>query len=173
MPIEVMKPHEFDAVYRLLEQSFPLDEYRPYDEQKALLNEPRYTIYVLYDEAGAVQAFIALWRFDTFSYIEHFAVDARFRNHGVGAAMLRELVTRLPTPACLEAEPPETDLACRRLRFYERNGFFVNPYPYIQPSISKGRKPVPLVMLTTGGTVDQAAFEAIKDTLYREVYHCR
>lgn len=173
MSIDIMKPHEFDAVYRLLEQSFPLDEYRPYDEQKALLNEPRYTVYVLHDEGGTVQAFIALWQFETISYIEHFAVDARYRNRGVGAAMLGELVARLPTPACLEAEPPEDDLACRRLRFYERNGFFVNPYPYMQPSISKGRKPLPLVMLTTGGTVDQATFESIKDTLYREVYHCR
>lgn len=77
--IQKMKQEDFNSVYELMEQSFPLDEYRTYEEQKALLEDSRYGIYLLPDTGKRnVKAFIALWTFDGFAFIEHFAVNPAY-----------------------------------------------------------------------------------------------
>ncbi len=160
-------PHcEFDRFYALLEASFPIDEYRPYDAQKALLTHPAYEILTNYDHT----AMLTLWRFPHFVYAEHFVVAPGGRNQGTGTKMLQRLLSDLEVPLILEAELPETDMAIRRLGFYQRNGFFVNSYPYEQPAYGPGRSPVPLRLLSTA-PLSPSDFERIKATLYREVYH--
>lgn len=161
-----MKSSEFDAVFSLLRSSFPPDERRPEQAQRALLAHPKYTMYVT-DDLSAV---ITLWQFSDFSFIEHFAVDPRHRNHGLGAAVLQSLLSSLSSPVVLEAELPETELAVRRLAFYQRNGFHINPYEYIQPPYSSDRSAVPLLILSTGNPLTQSQFELIRKTLYKEVY---
>ena len=158
---------DFPRLYPLLESGFPLDEYRPYKDQRELLNHPNYSAYV----NEALTALITVWQFEDFAFIEHFVVDAACRNQGLGSKMLQWVVHMLSCPVCLEAEPPTTELAQRRLAFYKRNGFFVNEYPYEQPPYCADRCPVPLLILTTGGTVSEEQFAAIRDILYKEVYH--
>ena len=46
MLIEVLRKTDFDLVYTLMEKSFPEDERRTYNEQKELLSNPVYKIYV-------------------------------------------------------------------------------------------------------------------------------
>lgn len=170
MELERMCPQEFAQVYSLLEASFPTEEIRTYEEQRALLDDPRYGIWVLHRADGGILGLMAVWEFPEFAFIEHFAVDPAARNGGVGSAMLRTMTARLHTDICLEAEPPETELASRRIGFYRRGGFFANLYPYMQPSISGGRKPIPLVLMTAGRPISRAEFEDIRGVLYREVY---
>lgn len=154
----------FPEIYRIMQASFSDDEYRPYDEQLALFEEPEYRIY--YMSAG----FLAVWEFESFIYIEHFAVDPALRNSGTGSAMLQELVKQYQKPICLEVELPEDELTRRRIGFYERNGFVFNEYPYIQPPISKGKSPVPLRIMTYGSAITQDTFEEMKRVLYQRVY---
>ena len=156
----------FPEIYRIMQASFSDDEYRPYDEQLALFEEPEYRIY--YMPAG----FLAVWEFESFIYIEHFAVDPALRNSGTGSAMLQELVKQYQKPICLEVELPEDELTRRRIGFYERNGFVFNEYPYIQPPISKGKSPVPLRIMTYGSAITQDTFEEMKRVLYQRVYQC-
>ena len=155
---------DFPEIYRIMQASFSDDEYRPYDEQLALFEEPEYRIY--YMPAG----FLAVWEFESFIYIEHFAVDPALRNSGTGSAMLQELVRKYQKQICLEVELPEDELTRRRIGFYERNGFVFNEYPYIQPPISKGKSPVPLRIMTYGEAITRETFEAMKNVLYRSVY---
>ena len=155
---------DFPEIYRIMQASFSDDEYRPYDEQLALFEEPEYRIY--YMPAG----FLAVWEFESFIYIEHFAVDPALRNSGTGSAMLKELVKQYQKPICLEVELPEDELTRRRIGFYKRNGFVFNEYPYIQPPISKGKSPVPLRIMTYGEAITRETFEAMKNVLYRSVY---
>ena len=65
----------------------------------------------------------------------------------------------------------EEGIEKRRISFYERNGFCYNPYPYTQPSIAPGRKPIPLRIMTYQRTVTEAEYQKIKNLLYRRVYH--
>lgn len=169
--LEKLRNEEFDRVYRIMEASFPEDERRPFDEQRALLEDPAYRLYVCKAPGSeAVAAFVAVWEFEPVVFLEHFAVAPRCRNGGLGARMLKELVTQADKTVCLEVELPETELAARRIGFYERNGFFLNPYPYLQPPISKGRSAVPLQIMTSGGPVGEEEFQRIKALLYRRVY---
>ena len=167
------KAEEFDQIFSLLETSFPVDEYRPYEKQKALLENKSYSIKVVADpESGLLKAFISLWKFPGLVFVEHFAVDPGSRNQGLGARMTAEIMDSSSEIVCLEAELPETEFARRRIGFYERSGFYANEFRYIQPSYSPGRKPVPLVFLTSGGPVTFEAFSKMRDTIYREVYGC-
>ena len=157
---------DFPEIYRIMQASFSDDEYRPYDEQLALFEEPEYRIY--YMPAG----FLAVWEFESFIYIEHFAVDPALRNSGTGSAMLQELVKQYQKPICMEGELPEDELNRRRIGFYERNGFVFNEYPYIQPPISKGKSPVPLRIMTYRSEITRQEFQKMKEILYRRVYKC-
>lgn len=168
--LEKLKIENFDKIYHLMEKSFPSDEYRTYEEQKALLNNPVYTIYVLYDKSQDIEAFIAVWEFDKFVFIEHFVVNSQYRNAGIGAKILNEMLELHDKTVCLEVEPPETEMARRRIGFYKRNNFFLNEYPYMQPSICQGKNAIPLFIMTSGKKVEEDIFEQIKGTLYTRVY---
>ena len=167
--IEKLEKRDFDKVFALLEDSFPPDEYRTYEEHKAQLDNKCYTIYALHDGAR-LKAFISVWEFETFAYVEHFAVHPEYRSGGLGAKMLGELVARIGKTVCLEVEPPETETARKRIGFYERNGFYLNDYPYIQPPMSEGKNELPLLIMTSGGKVDKKTFDMMKTTLYEKVY---
>lgn len=187
-----MRRDEFDAIYVLMELSFPEDEFRPYEEQKALLENPLYTVYVEAGEDNSVfseekpddaihvgqkvgqekiLAFLTVYNFPGFTFAEHFAVSPAARNQGLGSKMLTALKKQLPRRICLEVELPLTEQAGKRIGFYERNGFSLNDYPYVQPPISRGRKPVPLRLMTTGGPLEEEEFQRIQKVLMREVYH--
>ena len=130
--LKILEPENFDAVYSLMEESFPPDEHRPYKAQKALLSNPLYRIYVL-EKGEEIAAFMATWNLSDFLFLEHFAVKPAHRNQGLGGELLAELSKIEGKRICLEAEPPETPLAERRIGFYLRCGFSQNTYPYHQP----------------------------------------
>lgn len=176
---------DFPEIYRIMQASFSDDEYRPYDEQLALFEKPEYRIYYMSaiemervsnhstgNSTMHAAGFLAVWEFESFTYIEHFAVDPVLRNSGTGSAMLQELVRKYQKQICLEVELPEDELTRRRIGFYERNGFVFNEYPYIQPPISKGKSPVPLRIMTYGSAITQDTFEEMKRVLYQRVYKC-
>lgn len=169
--LQKLKPEDFDKVFQIMELSFPEDEHRTYEEQKELLNNSLYQIYILPDESGEnIKAFVAVWEFDEMVYIEHLAVNPEFRNGGLGAMILQELISRSEKQICLEVEPPKETMAIRRIGFYERNGFFLNEYDYMQPAISKGRKPIPLLIMTSGRKISKEEFDRIRTVLYTKVY---
>ena len=85
--------------------------------------------------------------------------------------MLSLLLTTALLSSCQTVEPPEGELTRRRIAFYERNGFCLNPYPYAQPSIAEGRAPVPLMIMTYGHQISEEEFIKTRDLLYKEVYH--
>ncbi len=168
--IKKVEKNDFDLVYDIMEKSFPSDEIRPYNEQKELFDKARYCVYAEYESDAHIEGFIAVWEFDDFVFIEHFAVSPENRNGGLGAKILNELTHMTDKRACLEVEPPKSKIQIRRISFYERNGFYLNDYEYFQPPISKGKNIVPLMIMTHGGKVDENEFQNIRNVLYKEVY---
>ena len=169
---QLLDVQEFDQMYEIMEQSFPDDEYRGYKGQKSLFENPEYRVYVhKNDDTGKIDGFLAAWEFEELLFLEHFAVSGKVRNAGIGGRMLREVLSQVNKLVCLEVELPQGELEKRRIGFYERNGFFFNEYPYMQPSIAKGRNPIPLRIMTYLKPVSQKEHEEIKKLLYRKVYH--
>ncbi len=170
--IQRLNHSQFDHIYEIMENSFPIDEHRPYTEQKQLIAKPEYEIYTLNnDDTSGIIGFIATWEFENILFVEHLAVDPEYRNGGFGAKILKEIQKIKKKRICLEVEPPKDELTRRRINFYERNGFFLNEYPYTQPALSAGQEEVPLLIMTTEGKVSETEFEAIKELLYEKVYH--
>ena len=161
--------NDFNALFVLMEKSFPVDEYRTRDRQEALFSDPAYAVYGL-KNGVALKAFVSTWQFDDFVFIEHFAVNPLYRNNGLGGKILNDLVKKLKKQVCLEVELPTTVMARRRIGFYERNGFFLNLYPYEQPPLARGKKALPLHIMTSGGLADEKRFRRIKSALYKKVY---
>ena len=168
--LKLLTREAFPMVYDIMEQSFPKEEYRTFDGQRALTERANYRLYGEMDPTGQLRGFMAVWEVEGYCFLEHFAVSPTERNCGLGAAMLRELKALYHEPICLEVELPESELTRRRVAFYERNGFYLNPYPYEQPSLGEGRAPVPLQLMTTGSTLTREAFGTLKRILYTEVY---
>lgn len=164
--IEKLDIKEFDAVFSIMEQSFPKEEYRPYGLQKALLDDPAYTIYVAKAE-NRIAGFVAVWKLDSWLFLEHLAVAPERRNDGIGSKLLAFFAAER---SCLEVEPPKTELSCRRIGFYQRNGYHFNDYPYVQPSLAPGRNAVPLYIMTSGSAITPEEFAKLKELLYSRVY---
>ena len=166
-----LEKNDFENVYSIMEDSFCTDEFRPYLEQYELLEKTNYKIYVLKDYCTkSVKAFIALWQFKDFCFIEHFAVDRKYRGEGIGSMIIKEITKMRKCPICLEVEPPKTDVAKKRIEFYEQNGFCLNNYSYIQPPISENRKAIPLLIMTSSAKISEETFEYYKSVLYEKVY---
>lgn len=168
--MKVAKPTEFDSIFKIMKSAFPRNEYRSYACQKTLFDSQDYIAYVC-EKDGEICAFISVWQFDSFAYIEHFAVLEKYRNCGLGKQMLDELKEMSGKRLCLEVELPINDNAKRRIAFYERNGFYYNDYPYEQPPFSKDRDAVPLRIMCTKAPLTKQEFENIKNQLYKRVYN--
>ncbi len=164
--------NEFDKVYEILEQSFPLNERRTYQGQKQLLNKDYYKIYAL-KEKEEIKAFIAVYELQSFIFIEHFAVNERYRNQGLGSLILSELNSIYDKPFILEVEKPEIELAKRRIEFYKRNGFFYNDYHYIQPSLNDTSSPIELKIMSTKTNLKENEFFEVAKRIYNMVYNVK
>ena len=167
MRLERLGGSAFEEVWEIMRDSFPVDERRDYVGQERLLQESHYRLYG-WRQGGRLAAFIAVWEFTDFSFVEHFAVEQHHRNGGIGAKLLGELPGE--KPVILEVEPPVDDLPRRRIDFYARNGFAVNGYDYIQPAMSTEGKAIPLKIMSRPRALTPQEFEHVRNTLYRYVY---
>lgn len=168
--IEVTDISSFDDIYKIMASSFPESERRSEAGQRALFADGRYKAAVKRGGDGEIVAFVAYWQLDGVTFLEHFAVDGSLRGGGLGGAFLDELIAGLDLPIVLEVEPPETHIAARRIAFYERHGFIVNDYPYLQPPLGEGRAALPLKVMSYGAALTEAQFERARASIYAAVY---
>ena len=166
--MELLKLNEadFDDFYSEIEKSFIKDERRDYADALRLFKDGKYDILSLMHNGKRV-GFISLWNLPTFTFAEHFVIREKYRNLGLGAMALSE-IQRVYKKIVLEAEPPTTDIAKRRLAFYKRNGFFENAGDYMQPPYRKGSQGVKLVIMSCPAPLESFddTVSAIKNTVY-------
>ena len=74
-------------------------------------------------------------------------------------------------PFVLEVELPDTDIARRRIAFYERIGFVLCEKHYLQPPYNEGFPAVPLRLMEYGGQLTKTDFDQVAHTLHRVVYN--
>lgn len=168
--MELAKKEDFSAIFSLMKRSFPLEEFREMAAQERLLQHPAYRIYVVRDGAQKIKSFLAAWEFDTFRFVEHLAVDPSIRGGGLGGKMIEEYLERDKRPVFLEVEPPKTEIARRRIGFYQRHGIRLNQFAYWQQPLREGDVPMPLLVMSWPEPVSAQEFEPFKKIIYREVY---
>ncbi|WP_310551492.1 GNAT family N-acetyltransferase [Paenibacillus glufosinatiresistens] len=161
----------FDQVYELMELSFPPSEFRTRRDQAALLDDPRYRLLPVRHEDGALAGFMAVWELETFRFVEHLAVHPRLRGQRIGERLLTGYIGEAGGgPVVLEVEPPEGEWPERRVRFYERLGFVLNSYPYVQPPLREGQAPLPLMLMSYSAPLAEPDYLRFRDSVYRHVY---
>lgn len=160
----------FDEVYAIMDQAFPDVEMRTYEEQKRLLKDPSYTIYIEEDETAQICAFLGVWELEDIIFIEHLAVASTMRGSGIGRVFLQSFLQAMKKPMVLEVEHPESDIAKRRIGFYQRLGFHLHEQFYLQPPLRSDAPYYPLYLMSYPASLDEAGFCYIRDALYQQVY---
>lgn len=164
--------HEhYPFMEELMKAAFPLQERRNADLQRAYTDhQPRFHNNVLLDN-GTPIGLLTFWDFDTFLYIEHFAISSEKRNKGYGHQALATLKAIRKGMIVLEVEEPIDDITRRRVGFYQRQGFILQNYPYEQPPYRDGDEWFPMkIMSFQAEDFTEDTFLKVKSTIYQEVY---
>lgn len=162
---------EFEAVFEIMDSSFPDTEMRPYEKARDLFfNNKYYAVHGLKNESGKVIAFINVWDLGDFIFFENFAVDPSSRNHGVGGTLLEQVLALYNKDAVLEVEPPKDELTKRRVGFYQRHGFIYNEFPYLMPPLRERDDFLPLQIMSYKRSFTEESFSEYKDKIYKIVY---
>ncbi len=166
----ILEKSRFDEMYKIMEESFPPDERRTYIGQKSAMDEENYCVYT-YEDSGKIVAFFTVWFLEGFVFAEHFAVDKKYRNHGIGTKLIKKVLDSLSLPLLLEIElENSSETAKRRADLYRRLGFNINQYEYEQPSYGQGKSTIPMHIVSYPQGLTKTEFLEYKKIIYREIY---
>ncbi len=140
---------DYIRVESLYLSAFPADERRdPTDFARLLRQESIFRGLIVRDASGFV-GFITYWDFPAYRYVEHFAISSACRGRGYGGRVIEYLKQSTDLPLLLEVEPPTTEQAVRRIRFYASHGFSLYDFYYVQPSYHPGGQGPELRLMAT------------------------
>lgn len=148
----------YKSFHDLYGVSFPIFEQRSVAQQADAFQSERYKL-LAFTEGDTFLGFISYWEFDTYRYVEHFAVSAELRGKGHGSTMLREFQRSTDKVILLEIDPITDSVSEARLRFYKRCGFHENPYPHRHPAYRSEYQPHPLIVLTSKRAMSKEEYQ--------------
>lgn len=166
--LDLIKPRQgdIDFISRIYLSSFPPEEQRPWENVVKPAVEGCPDLKAIYHDGKAI-GLLTTWEFETFIYVEHFAIDPSTRGGGIGSRVIGQLVGTSAKPVVLEVEPSgSTADAARRISFYERHGFKIVDREYVQPGYTSELPEVPLWLMATS-SIDTAE---VTRRLHAEVY---
>jgi len=168
--VDIGHKAELEFVERIYIESFPPNERRPVLEFNRLIEEDdSFSVYVLLNGEERV-GFLTYWTFDTFIYAEHFAIAPEHRSGGYGREVMEAFIADTKLPIILEVEMPDTEMAQRRIGFYERVGFKLWNITYEQPPYEEEFDPIPMKLMTFRNIDMEKEFDSIKKLIYTKVY---
>ena len=159
--------HLFDRAFALYESSFPREERRDETEQNRVLLKDDYHVDFIMD-GDEFLGVMLYWETESFIYLEHFTTRAEIRNRGIGAAALDLLKSKGKT-ILLEIDPPEDEIAIRRLEFYKRNGFLMTPHYHIQAKYHLGDEDLMLKILSYPHIISPELYREFQEYMTREI----
>lgn len=161
----------YNYMEQLLISAFPVDEYRDLDELRTYI-DTRFEFYCnIILEGTSLIGFVSYWDLGNFYYIEHFAIDPNLRNGGHGRKLLDYLSDLLQKPIVLEVELPTEEMAQRRIKFYQRQGYTLWDKEYIQPPYKADSKALSMYLMVRGDLNPETDFDDVKTVLHRMVYN--
>jgi len=157
----------YNQAINLYKNSFPLEERRDDTEQERVLKKQAYHFDLIMDNGGFLGVML-YWEHDNFIFLEHFTTLPEVRGNGYGEKALTLLKARNKT-IILEIEPPVDELSTRRFRFYNRNGFLINPYYHIQAKYHLGDEDLELKILTYPNVLTEQEYNGFYEYMTREI----
>ena len=160
---------EFDAYYKLLEGDFCVAERKDYKNESRALDNPMFSPSYIYHNDEVV-GYICLWSFNDFLFVEHFAILEEKRNQHIGTGFLSEFLSDVSDMVILEVERPVDEIARNRIAFYEKVGFTVNPYDYIQPSYHPDNEEIPMYICSYNRDISPEEYLRFTAQIKNDVY---
>lgn len=158
----------WNRLMTLYKESFPLEERRDMHQLEQMLAAVPEMFFNAVEEDGLLCGLASYWDLGDFYYMEHLAVFPEMRNRKIGQQILAYWQQHLHKPQLLEVEPAVEEMACRRIGFYERNGYAVLYKDYVQPSYTADEDACPLWIMGTDACPEiETYIERIKETVYR------
>ncbi len=153
----------------LYEESFPPEERRDFYDLIEIQKNNSLELNILYKEDAPV-GILNLWDFKDYLYIEHLAISPQYRNQKIASNILT-LLNKVSRLIVLEVELPTDEISSRRIEFYRRNSFSIQPYKYYQPPYRKGEKPIEMhLMANVQMPIAEIKYNEIIDTIRKKVY---
>lgn len=154
---------EFDpTAWELYVNSFPKAERRPQQKHIDVLKERTFYPCNITEE-GSFIGIMYYWIWGDFCFVEHLATEPMFRGSGLGAQAMGLLLEQTRGKVViLEVDPPVTEIAARRQKFYERQGFHTNKYEHIHPSFETPGEPHQLIVMSHPRTLTQMEFDEFR-----------
>lgn len=161
----------FAEVWNIYNYSFPAHEKRTLENQKRSLEEFDNCFIDVFLDDKEVVGFMIYWNFDTFTYLEHFAINSSRRNGGNGSKLLTAFIERhKPRTVILDIDPPTDEISIRRRGFYDRLGFELNPYKHILPPYNNPcNSEFELLLMSHGRILSPEEFNIFKKALYEKI----
>lgn len=168
---EPLKDADFQYACQLYKAAFPINERRNTSEWLLQYKQtPLFNILCIKQEYSC-RGILSYWTFESFLYIEHFAISSQHRGTGIGSAALELFTTSAQYPIILEVEPDINDNTHRRILFYKKHCFQIIDRPYLQPPYHKGDTPFPLNIMCNDISFAYHNFDNIVKTIHQQVYH--
>ena len=169
---EPLKAVDYQYACQLYEDAFPMEERRNTSEWLLQYQQnPLFNILCIKQERS-YQGILSYWDFESFYYIEHFAISTQNRGTGIGSAALELFTaTRALYPIILEVEPDTDDTTHRRILFYKKHRFQIIDHPYLQPPYHKGGSSFPLNIMCNDVNFANRNFNNIVRIIHHQVYH--
>ena len=161
--------NDFDAIYQLMENSFPKNEIRTYEEMKKQITDDRFRFITKYKNDTLI-ALLGLWGLENCQFVEYLAISENEQGSGLGSSMMTELLQRTSKVILLEVEPPVDTQSRKRVVFYERLGFHLNTRYYSIPPLREGETDLELKLMSYPKMLTDYEFEDYKNELFQELY---
>ena len=160
----------FSSMAMLYKSAFPPEQRRNLDKlEHEMLTSKYFRVHALLMNDQFV-GFFNYWIFDTFYFVEHFAIKPELRGKKLGSKVLNTFKEDIALPVILEVEMPTSAVAARRIEFYEKAGFHIVLNDYAQPPYRSSDFMIPMFIMTNEKELVSKHFDHIKKTVYKEVY---
>ena len=161
----------FNTMAMLYKSAFPPEQRRSMGElEQEIMTSERFHSCALLAKNEFV-GFFNYWQFDTFYFVEHFAINTELRGKKLGSQTLKLFIDSIDFPVLIEVDMPTTAIAARRIKFYEKEGFHIVSNDYAQPPYRPLELMLPMLLMTNNEQFVSKHFDYLKETVYKEVYH--
>lgn len=154
----------------IYESSFPKDERRNWDEIIELVKTEKIIFYSIVNNNSTI-GFLTSWSFADFLFIEHFVIDEKERNKGFGNAAIEKIIAQTKKTIILETEENTDTTSAKRIKFYQKIGFEINEFEYLQAPYSGNSKFIKMHLLSHPRKITKKDFIRFKQLIYKDVYN--
>ena len=168
LPVTTIDNPYLPFIKDLYHDAFPQKERRDWKQLLSMIGPAgEMKVQVVTDQDKAI-GLIIFWVFDDWCFIEHLAVDPSHRGMKYGERIMSSFTHKMKI--LLEVEPPVSDDAIRRIRFYEKLGLCVLPLKYRQPSYRESGIFYEMELMSNHPENEMEQFEAVLSAVLQKVY---